>query len=66
MSLSLLDKIKHLDLQRNRVTVEAGARIQPVSFVLCHSGLKLLLAWLLMVSASIAVSILCTKGFIIW
>jgi hypothetical protein len=66
VSLSLLDKIKHLDLQRNRVTVEAGARIQPVSFVLCHSGLKLLLAWLLMVSASIAVSILCTKGFIIW
>ena len=62
MSLSLLDKIKHLDLQRNRVTVEAGARIQPVSFLLCHSGLKFLWACSLMVSASVVVSILCTKG----
>ena len=66
VSLSLLDKIKHLDLQHNRVTVEAGTRIQPVSFVLCPSGLELLLAWSLMGSASVAVSILCAKGFIHW
>lgn len=31
VSLALLDKIKLLDLQRRRITVEAGARIQPVS-----------------------------------
>ncbi len=30
VSLALLDKVKYLDLQRGQVTVEAGARIQPV------------------------------------
>ena len=31
VSLALLDNIKYLDLQKGRITVEAGARIQPVS-----------------------------------
>ncbi len=31
VSLALLDNIKYLDLQKSRITVEAGARIQPVS-----------------------------------
>ena len=38
VSMALLDKIKFLDLQKGRVTVEAGARIQPVSpniFLIC-------------------------------
>jgi len=41
VSMALLDKIKHLDLQRGRITVEAGARIQPVSLAshLMHSCL---------------------------
>ena len=30
VSLALLDNIKYLDLQKSRITVEAGARIQPV------------------------------------
>ena len=33
VSLALLDNIKYLDLQKGRITVEAGARIQPVSLV---------------------------------
>ncbi len=55
ISLSLLDKIKHLDLQHNRVTVEAGARIQPVSSVLYFPGLKPLWAWLLMMDFAITI-----------
>ncbi len=33
VSLALLDNIKYLDLQKGRITVEAGARIQPVSLL---------------------------------
>ncbi len=33
VSLALMDKIKYLDLQRRRVTVEAGTRVEQVEFL---------------------------------
>lgn len=36
VSLALMDKIKYLDLQRRRVTVEAGTRVEQVEFLPCN------------------------------
>ena len=33
VSLALMDKIKYLDLQRRRVTVEAGTRVEQVELL---------------------------------